>query len=410
MDGGPAVTNPRERVALEARVRDAEARAAELEAQLFGDFYALDDHTFQAATGFATSGEAKWDAEKSGALDLLRSTGRHAVPLRADLIEPVAGLLAGEFPGLQGIIEEARDDLLRVAQEGAGSVRQSALTDWHWFLIPFLYVYGGVEEWMAPLLPGIRVSASHFSRLLDIGVPIVAEKWAHGYFQERGVDWLRANCAAPKDYHVSCDIVLLYDGSKFPLEHSSGMREQRSTYSSVVNDNILQLIAVTNMRGWFVEATRATGGRAKETEMAMALPMWERLNSELKERFEDLRVHLIVDRGFRDNIHHFEEAQSLGSWQFGNLVVTAESPHFLHTKDAPQRSQHPAAEALENRLVQGRRWMNEKVFAFLKDARFFQRTIKASTLHIVDELLCIACGIANKKMGVQACWSSTNNG
>ncbi len=148
----------------------------------------------------------------------------------------------------------------------------------------------------------------------------------------------------------------------------------RATYvvELFVDFNILQFIGVTIGKGWFVEATGWAGGK-KESEMVWTLDVWARLDREAASRGITFNIHLIVDRGFRDNRNWIKETVDSGEWPWPSLDVTCEIVYHLRTKAEPDRTQHPPSEVEENRCVQSRRWVNEKAFAFFDISRFFGR-------------------------------------
>jgi hypothetical protein len=194
--------------------------------------------------------------------------------------------------------------------------------------------------------------------------------------------------------------VLFFDGSKFDLEKSSGLREQRMTYNKKEKTNILQFIGLTNRNGWFVEAGTFAGGKAKESSLVWMLRLWEEL--EVEGEFQDgeeelFHVHCIVDRGFRDAKNEADEWNK--KKQF--IKLTVEIVEHLGTKENPNRVQHDPAEVEKNREIQAKRWCNEKAFMYFDISRFFSRCVRVSTLPMIESVKNVAIALANKRMKME---------
>jgi hypothetical protein len=402
-------TNPRSFSALAARAAQLTEENEKLKAQLAArestSMFKLKDKTFQAATSFRNAQECLEEARSCGALAALSTLGRHEVPVGESFLEEQAQRLHAAMPGLSDEIDRAVALCMEARQKKPrkddGRGRKTRVDVEHLFLIPFLYVVGGFDQWTGPMLDGIRVSQQQFSRLLAISMPVVVEHWAKQYYRPRGIEWLKKFCPpnAVEDEH-GVDCTLFLDGSKYEVERSQGMREQRMTYSSVVESNVLQFIGVTNAQGWFVELSAWAGGHMKESDLVWKLELWDRLNEEAGARQDQFHVHLVVDRGFRDNRETLKEHQDEEDWPWPNLFITCEVVYHLGTKEEPTRSQHEPEEVETNRSIQARRWVNEKAFAFFDLSRFFQHTIEWTSIAGVAQLKVLAAAVANKKMKV----------
>lgn len=388
--------NPRNRALLEQRVRDLEAQVRHLEDLQHGNFFNLKSTFIEHATGFKDGADALREGEQSGSFVALRNIGRNEVAVEDELLVEEAKVLRDAFPGLEADINQALEELLQRPTHQPRQGHSKIVDDQHLFLVPFLYLVGGFYDWTAPILPGVRVSASHFSRLINIATPIVSSKWAPRYFRQRSLRWLCQFCAPPEGYNIACDILLFFDGKKLEIQRSHGLEEQRMTYSSVTSSNIVQFIGVTNRLGWFVDASDILGGRGVESDMAMGMEFWDCINDDAKKESAIVKIHLIVDRGFRD----VRSAVQNNSWRYSNIRFTCELPFHLGTDADPQRKQHAGFEVEINRHVQAQRWVNEKAFSYLQKIHFFDRPIPLSTLHNIDCFIAISLAVANKAMGV----------
>ena len=397
--------NPRDRQALEEKIHLLEAENSKLKADLHGSFFDEDPKVFKKATGFRNAVHARAELNLSGCKMELDALSRHHHDADPTLLTEMANLLADFMPDVKEEVKGALADCLGKIEKKDGTVSQrgrSCTVDTeHLFLIPFLYVMGGFYEWMAPLLPGIKISQEHFSRLLSLSLPVVVKNWVPRYYCDRSLPWLRTFCAPHSDEaKEGIDCVLFYDGSKHEIERSQGMREQRHTYNSYTKANIVQFIGVTNANGWFIDSTAFAGGKMKESNMVWTLGLWDRLNTEAAEAGEVFCIKLIVDRGFRDNRDYVEKHQGTESWPWPNLKLQVEVVHHLGTDEESTVAQHPPDEVEKNREIQARRWVNEKAFAYFNIAHFFDRVIRASTLPMIDAIQLLALAVANMKMGI----------
>lgn len=375
---------------------------AQLREELHGDFYKVTPNVFTKATGFPDAATALQEWNQNGLPAALKHMRMHEADFPEGLVNECAAELIHALPGFD-------DDIMAIAAEMAAEEQnhqrshhahgpKSSVNADHVFLIPFLYIIGGFPGWMAPLIPGIRLSKSHFSRLLNNATPIVARLWAPRYFVHRGIDWLMENSPPGEGDPHGAQCTVFWDGHKTQEQRSGGMREQRGSYCSYEGDNLVQFIGVTTGTGWFVDATSCAGGQAKESDLVWRLPMWKKLQQEAEQRRIVFWIHALVDRGFRDNCSAVEQWNHDGTWPYPNLKLTIEVVKHLGTEEEPQRPQHPPEEVACNRRIQGRRWVNEKAFAYFKIARFWQRVIPLSVLQNINEYMLIALAVANMRM------------
>jgi hypothetical protein len=389
---------------VEALQHENELLRAQLEAGAMGSMFSLKKKTFHAATGFRRPAECLSEAESCGALARLSTLGRHEVECSTAHLEEQAQVLHALMPTLGEEVDLALARCLQRSQKrqkkGDGRGAKAKIDERHLFLIPFLYVVGGFQQWAAPMLDGLRCSQQHFSRLLALSFPVVVDSWAKRYYRKRNMAWLRENCPPSHNDPEGADCTLFYDGSKYEVERSAGMREQRMTFSSVVNYNILQFIGVTNARGWFVESSLWAGGKMKEVDMVWTLDLWNRIEAEAAAQDRPFWIHLIVDRGFRDNSTWIDSEQQKDTWPWPHLILTCEVVKHLGTEAEPDRTQHPVEEVVENRYVQARRWVNEKAFAVFDASRFFDRVIQCTSIESVHLIKELNMGISNMRMGV----------
>jgi hypothetical protein len=130
------------------------------------------------------------------------------------------------------------------------------------------------------------------------------------------------------------------------------------------------------------------------------LDLWNRINSEAAAQGKVFWIHLIVDRGFRDNKSWIEQNDDTENWPWPFLDITCEIAKHLGTDEQPDRAQHTEQEAIANRYVQARRWVNEKAFAFFDISRFFHRIVECTSVASMQMFKDLNIGIANYRMKV----------
>ncbi len=387
---------------MQERIRELEKEVAELQASAKGDFFLVHNEAFAAATGFRDAQHALRELQESECFSGLEQMDRHRSVPPLVHYDQARTIVLQAFPGLEHVVQRAYEhESKKVGRVGpkAKQGRKPSVDVQHLFLLPFLYVFGGLFEWSGHFLPGFHIGQSQVSVLLQNSIPIVARHWAPRYFCRRDSEWLRQFCPAEAPDPVGTQITIFLDGTKLPQEKDSGFRGQRAGYSEQVKTHIGQFIGVTNAKGWIVDSTQCLTPLKSESEIVWQLKLWDRLNEEGYVRDEVVRVHLVLDRGFRDLKNEMEAEQQSEDWPFRHLVVTCEIVEHLGTKEDPLRAQHEAPEATKNRAIQARRWVNEKAFGFFKQAHFFDRRMRASALYHINDIIRIGLALANMRLG-----------
>lgn len=388
---------------------------------------ALDHATFHALTGFPIPDMAWDEYQKAGGDGVFGALKRHSTPIPSEQLEPAKVELLIAFPELKSVMDTAMAPLLASADEddepkshrGAPPV----VDHFHLFLLVFMYVHGGVLEFMAPFLPGIGITQEQFSRLLNISTPVVASKWASLYYKQRSLSWLLENAGPNVEKHSSrkterhldtdlknADIVLTIDGGAVPCEKSDGSHEQKAMYDwSKDEQPEVRVIVVGALNGAIVEVSPAHGGRTSEVDVLETMKLLERLNAEAREAGKSVKLHLLVDRGF----YFFVTAQDLSEFTF--LTVTFGMPHHekkpkrrgeRYTEEEKaqglnKRRQFTQDETDHNREIAAARWISEWSVGALKHARVFHRLLDLTTLHLIDDFFAIAAALVNYLLEIQ---------
>lgn len=386
----------------------------------------LDDETFSKLTGFRSVREAEDEFEKVGGDAAFSQIKRHGTPIAGEALDRVMEVLNQQMPDLHEPLAAARTEVfsrrVNVSERISNRGRPELVDQFHCFLLVFAYVHGGVLEFQAPFIPGLGVTESHFSRLLNVFTPVVAAQWASLYYRQRDLAWMCKNCAptllktsetAAHDPHdpdlLNAHIVLAFDGGTVKCEKSQGGREQKENYDWLKDkQNEVRVIIVSSLSGAIVDMNSAMGGRKKEVEVVTAMEVLERLAEEAAEGEDEVRVHLLLDRGF------YDFAASVRAEKWGKLTVTIGMPLHLNApigrgrrrkKDEPpekKRKQHEVEEVLLNRQVASERWINEWSVGQLKNNRLFKRLLDLSIAHHIDDFLSIAAALVNLRIGIKA--------
>ncbi len=401
-------------VRLYLEIARLQRRVAELESAEHVGVEKLPASTFHALTGFADVAAARAAFDNSGGEAYFGSLRRHDSPLAADDLVAARDHLLHQLTGCAHEVEAAFNVVS--ARRSHSEVKETRrgprpkVDAFHLFLLPFMFVHGGVLEAWAPFLPGVGVSQSQFSRLLAVAGPAVARKWASMFYCKRDLRWLLVH-ARPSQRTPPiladarrADIVLFIDGAPLETEKSDGGYEQKVLYDwSKDSMPILRVLVVSAADGTIVEVSDATGGRTTEVTVAHSMHIIERLEREAAEQQRRVHLHFIVDRGFFD----FVAAVRASRWD--HLTVTTDIPFHLnppvgrgkYERGAPKRAkrkQHESGEVDYNRSVAAQRWINEVAVGALKRSRLFRHRIDLSIVHNIGAFLEIAAALANYRI------------
>lgn len=391
---------------METRIHELAAEIERLKTPEVNSMLSLPDSFVYKATGFVSRVNLIHELERSGAKKELKAARRDHAPVPVEFLPAAAEKLKVGLPAHAGDIDMVLQQLLaKEKKRDAPKDKRGAtskVNTTHQFMLVFCYIVGGFEDWQGYILPGIRLSQSHFSRLFAVSAPIVAQKWAPRWFCHRSLEWLKKNSPPTDADEKGVDAVIYWDGTKKEEQRSTGMVEQRNTYG-YDGYNMLQFIGVTIGDGRFIAASAMAGGRMKESHLVWGMEMWELWQQDAAERHalgmgDHFHLKVIADRGFRDNKEKLEEEQRNRKWPYKHLKVTIEIVHHLGTKENPAREQHPAPETEHNRAVQARRWVNEKAFVYFDISRFFKRIISARNVYMIDSIKEISLAVANMIM------------
>ena len=154
-------SNPAARLEMEERIRALEKENAVLQSRLKGDFFHVHTEAFASASGFRDADHALRELQESGCCERLKQMDRHrAVPPVAHY-EQARDILLKALPGLEAAVRKAYEhESKKVARVGpkAKQGRKAVVDERHLFLLPFLYIFGGLFEWAGHFLPMEKIA------------------------------------------------------------------------------------------------------------------------------------------------------------------------------------------------------------------------------------------------------------
>lgn len=402
---------------LTEEIARLQRRVAVLEEQA-GDM--LDVMTFHHLTGFRDLAQARTEYEKAGGDTFFARVERRKTFLDPEAVNEAYRQMQQQYPHKEEALERALHVVASRRGFGPDEKERRAshqvVDNFHLFLLVFMYIHGGALQFMAPFLPGIKVSQGQFSRLLVNATPEVARVWASKYYCKRPLQWLQQHASPRVKPHTrdenkrvydkdlnKADIVLCMDGYTVLCEKSDGTSEQKEIYEwSKSKEPKMRIIVVCTLAGVVVELSSATGGRRSETDIALGLGLADRINEEAAAMGRRVRLHFVLDRGF----YFFRDDLAKRKWTY--VKVTFSIPYHLvkpgkksdAEKAAGLPKQHPAEEVEWNRTVAEERWINEASVGGINRARFLHRMLDLTTLHLIDNFLAISAAQENLLLNV----------
>ncbi|MCA9362189.1 hypothetical protein KC906_02345, partial [Candidatus Kaiserbacteria bacterium] len=203
------------------------------------------------------------------------------------------------------------------------------------------------------------------------------------------------------------DIVLFVDGLILRQEKSGGWRYQKESYDwGQYEDNIVRFLLICSVIGEIMDLSNGRGGRWVECDCAHDIELVERLNEEARQLRKKVKLHLVVDRGFKVYV----EAIAACEWEW--IDFSYDMPYHLNEPQkrgrkteeekarikAAHRAQHPPDEVDYNRRVAAMRYINEVSVGRVKRCRLFSRVLPTKMLDKIDDFLSIAAAVANYQL------------
>jgi hypothetical protein len=381
----------------------------------------LKDATFNALTGFHSAGDAQEEFEKCGAdffFDELQLIGRS---YDAELCDSVMAELGDVFPKykdlIQGLSLRVQAKITERNRNRDHKGRRSDVDPFHRFLSVFIYVHGGLLQSFAPLLPGIKCSQSHFSRILAQSLAVVLEHWVPLYYRPMTLQSLLRESGLNDEYIQErqvcheievklrqCRTLIFIDGLSVPCEKSRYGREQKEMFDySKDKQPVVRVLVMCDRFGRILHITPAVGGRTQEVEVAESMEVLEKLNNEAQDLGEKVGIGIVVDRGFYWFVESIKEQLQNFPW----LHVEIFTPYHLvapkkrghkrtpEEKEEAKRKQFTEEQITYNRCVTRLRWINEVAVGFMEENRLFKRMIDLNTLVNIDSYFKVGAALAN---------------
>ena len=365
-------------------------RVQELEERLGAGLEGLDSRTFHSLTGFASWQSAKTEFHLISA-EIESSVSRHSVVhQREDLFDKAAEDIGFNLPGLGDalteVVEEMRKELfLRDAPKRQHTAGEK-VDDFHVFLIPFLTLRNGAGQYFAPVLPGIRCTQQHYSRLLRNCAPVVAKHWAPHYYKIRDLAWVKEHCTSPCGHYID----LFLDGTEPPTRKHGAYIEEHMMYSGKKKQHTLLIGVLSNRREEIVEISPAMAPRMSENFIARHLQTLSALDDEIQRtEGSPIAVRLFLDRGY----YFFNQNPPT----FGHIQLQIELPHHLNApqRQVAKRKHFDAEEVVQNIWVAANRWVNEKTVGRFNHGKFWKHTMELSMLPLIEDMKTIQAALVN---------------
>ena len=149
---------------MEDRIRIVEQENAQRRSLVKGDFYSVHHEAFAAATGFRDADHAWQELRESGCFGVLEQMHCHRAMVPLEHYEQARNILLQALPGLEAVVHRAYEmEMKKGRPEGpkAKQGRKASVSVEHLFLLPFLYIFGGLFEWAGRFLPGFHITQYH---------------------------------------------------------------------------------------------------------------------------------------------------------------------------------------------------------------------------------------------------------
>jgi len=374
----------------------------------------LSDECVYDLTGFKTVDAARNEYDVVGGDVLFSRVPRHSAMIDMTMSKPALDHLLRRYPDLQEELQEAAGELFAemtgLSQPKRNQGRRKKVDDFHLFLIPLITVHSGFAHWVMELVPGIRISRTHFSTLLQNATPIVVEKWVPRWYTRRSVTWLKKYCGGCFNGQ-NFDILLFVDAFDLRIEKSGDMLQQAMYYSDKIKTHATRSVVVSNAQEWIIFKTSLCGTaviKFDEVPIFLDSGFLDDLETAISDEGNNVSVGIVADRAYYD----------LGvlaeNWpKNSKMSLSVFHPHFIQgvpgkrgrpsKKQEAQRLKRKHLDKYEldfDRKLTSVRWVIEKAIGAVQHSRFFQNRVELPSLHLADDYLSIACAQANYKKDV----------
>lgn len=277
------------------------------------------------------------------------------------------------------------------------------------FALPFALLGGGLRLTTIGTLPYWNLSESQVSLVLSNILKLIVRPFRARWCPPLTAEFLKMHAVTQgaAGEHVRVYLTVMADGSDIEVQSSKNRRTQRMMYGTkkkTLKHNAVRVIVWTTERGCVLRVSKPAAASISEIDILEHDRFLDDLNHVAFNAGEVWDVDVVVDRGY-----FFLSLDKTAGQQkrYGNLNLHKVMPHH---KDVPtrrkksepkreKRSRFLGQEALFNKQVASRRAKNEVANAFIKCNRLLHGVLDLSLLHIIDDLMILAWGMANMRLG-----------
>ena len=372
---------------------------------LFGvwDFAFASNTTIKAYSGFLSKEDAQNEFLACGGQKLF-SDLRFGVAVHDPVVLRAAGDAVRASRLFHGdAVERTVVDLVQKAERAVRPLQRHSeprIPLLNLFLLPFIIVNSGMTMAQIGSLPFFATDKSELGKILNNVLSVILPVWEQRWCPPRGLQWLREHCA-----NESRRIVLFIDGVDFEFEKFLSFYLQRvlwGTKSKHLAHPAVRCLVFTNEEMDLVHVSEPAGGVASEVNLLLLDVFFGRINDEAKSRDEMVELDVIVDRGYFD-------------WnpngRFSNLLINKKTPVHLVAPESKEvkkarrarkekrkkRTFFSGLEALDSKVIQRRRQVNERGNRMLRRGRFYSRRIALKWLSKIGRFIKLSQGFANRQ-------------
>jgi hypothetical protein len=367
------------------------------------DFAFADNYTVKVYSGFLSKEDAQNEFLACGGQKLF-SNLRFGVAVHDPDVLRAAGDAVRASRLFHGdLVERVTADLVRKAEDAARPLQRHSelrIPLLNLFLLPFVVVNSGMTIGQIARLPFYASDKSELGKILNNVLGVILPVWEQRWCPPRGLQWLREHCT-----NESGRIVLFIDGVDFEFEKFLSFYLQRvlwGTKSKHLAHPAVRCLVFTNEKMDLVHVSKPAGGIGSEVNLLLLDRFFSRINDEAKSEGKYLDLDVIVDRGYFD-------WNPIG--RFSNLVINKQSPVHLvapESKDVKKarralkekrkkRTFFTGREALDSKVIQRQRQVNERGNRMLRKGRFYSRRIALKWLSKIGRFIKLSQGFANRQ-------------
>jgi len=368
------------------------------------------DNLIRRLTGFRNGDDARDAFESCGGDQLFADLSQHRRQYEEIYVQSAVSALKSKDLGPSELIESIGAEFERQhCDYHSTRNRESRLPAINMFLLPFVYVFGGIRMDVIGLLPYYNLKKDQVSLLIHNATPLVVKSWASQWAFHPSLQWCLKNASSEiSEGQEMPEITIFADGMDVPVQKSMNQLTQKAQYgkkSEKHAHHALRSILFSTRDRAIVSCTSFAGSRLSEQSMVRRSKLLQKLESEAAQSKQKIKVNLIVDRGFywlkgkkKSSTNDSGPLQSSFKWLEISLIlpVHLNAPSQGRRGGVQKRSQFEQDEVFHNVHVASERQVNERAVGLFKLAKMMdQRQLHLDLVPMIDDFLNLAWAIAN---------------